>query len=118
MNIGGNVNTLINLWANANGIWQKISSVLPFVIGVGTLLCGLGGFCLEFGHAANAAAVLAIIQGLKSDPNVGLIIAGLGALGIHTNHAANVVTMQANTAAISQNTASVAEQASKTPPTV
>jgi len=62
----------------------------------------LGGLGLEIGHAANAAALLTIMQGLKSDPNVGLIIAGLGALGVHVNHSANVVATQANTAAIAQ----------------
>ena len=109
------MNTLINLWASANGIWQKISSVLPFVIGVGTLLCGLGGFCLEFGHAENAAAMLTILKNINSDPNAGLVIAGLGALGVHVNHSANVAAVQANTSQIAQNTAGVAEQASKTP---
>lgn len=80
------MNALIDMYANASGIWKKIATVLPFVIGAGSLLCGLGGICFELGHAANAAAMLDVLRGLSTDPNTAEVLAGLAALGIHTNH--------------------------------
>lgn len=80
------MNVFINMFANASGIWKKAATVLPFIIGAGSLLCGLGGICLELGHAANAAGMLDVLRGLAWDPNTAEVLAGLAALGIHTNH--------------------------------
>lgn len=99
--------TLITLWTEANGFWQKIAAFLPLVIGIGTLLSGLGGFCLEFGHAANAAAVFTLLKSIQSDPNMGLVLAGLGALGVHLNHATNVAKTAQHSEDIAANTAAI-----------
>lgn len=80
------MDTLLNLYANASGLWKKVATLLPLLLGLGSLLSGLSGLCLELGHAANAAALLAIVQGLQHDPNTGLVVAGLAALGVHSNH--------------------------------
>ncbi len=90
---------IINLYAGASGLWKKIAAFLPIVLGLGSLLSGLAGFCLEFGHAANAAALLALAQKLQSDPNTGLVLAGLAALGIHTNHQDNKAAIIGETVA-------------------
>ena len=89
------MNSFINMYASASGIWKKIASVLPFIIGAGSLLCGLGGICLELGHAANAAGMLDVLRGLATDTNMAEVLAGLTALGIHTNHAANAAAITA-----------------------
>ena len=89
--------TLINLYANASGLWKKAASFLPLILGIGSLLGGLAGFCNEFGHAKDAASLLAVLQGISNDPNSALVLAGLGALGIHTNHAANAATLEDHT---------------------
>lgn len=93
---------LINSYVSASGIWKKVASILPLVIGVGSLLSGLGGLCLEFGHAANASAMLDLLKHLQTDPNVGLIVAGLGALGVHQNHTSNVSNLQEHADKIEQ----------------
>jgi hypothetical protein len=80
------MDSIVNMYASASGLWKKIAVVMPYVVGLGTLLAGLSGLCLEFGHAANAAAMLTIAQGLQHDPNVALCAAGLAALGIHEQH--------------------------------
>jgi hypothetical protein len=84
------MNAFINMYAGASGVWKKIAAVLPFIIGAGSLLCGLGGICLELGHAANAAGMLDVLRGLATDANTAEVLAGLTALGIHSNHAALV----------------------------
>lgn len=92
--------TLVNLFASVSGIWKKAASFMPLILGVGSLLGGLAGFCNEMGHAKDAAALLAILQGVSNDPNSALVLAGLGALGIHTNHAANAAALEDHADAI------------------
>jgi Na+/glutamate symporter len=88
------MDTILGWIANATGIWRKVAGYLPLILGVGTLLSGLAGFCLEFGHAQNATVVLTLLKNLQSDPNMGLVVAGLAALGVHTNHAAHAEAIE------------------------
>lgn len=96
------MDAIINLFANLSGLWKKLAALLPLVLGAGSLLSGLAGFCNEFGHAANAAALLSLAQGLQNDPNTALVLAGLAALGIHTNHKANAETIGDHAEVINQ----------------
>jgi len=89
---------IVNFAASVSGIWKKVSSFLPLLIGLGSLLAGLAGICNEFGHAANAAAILALFQNLQNDPNTALVIAGLAGLGIHTTHQDMKANIASNTA--------------------
>ncbi len=89
------MDTIVNLYASATGIWKKVAAFLPLVAGAGSILVGAGGILNELSSAANAAAALHVAQGLASDPNTAMVIAGLTALGIHSNHADNKAAIAA-----------------------
>lgn len=90
------MDTIVNAIAAISGLWKKAASLLPLLVGAGSVLVGAGNIALALGHAADAAAALHIIQGLGAgDPNVMLIVGGLTALGVHTNHQDVVAQVQA-----------------------
>lgn len=81
------MDTLINLYAGATGLWAKVAAFLPLVSGAGSVLVGAGSILLQLSHSGSAAGALNVIKSLNAnDPNVILIVGGLTALGIHTNH--------------------------------
>lgn len=103
---------IVNACASVSGVWKKIAAFLPLLLGAGSVLSGLAGFCMEFGHAANAAALLKLAQGLQTDPNTALVLAGLAALGINTNHKSNAAVLADHAATIDDH-AAILDQSGK-----
>lgn len=78
---------IINLVAGrfAAPIWNALDgkkTYLAAALGIVTSLAGLGAEIAPAAAAHNTAALLAIIQGLPSDPSWLALIASLGLLGL------------------------------------
>lgn len=88
------MDTIINMYAAATGLWKKVASFLPLAYGAGSVLVGAGSILVQLGHSASAADALHMLGSLdKTNPNVVLIGTGLLALGVHTNHSENAAKL-------------------------
>lgn len=88
------MDTIINMYAAATGLWKKVAAMLPLAYGAGSVLVGAGSILVQLGHSASTADALHLLGSLdKTNPNVVLIGTGLLALGVHTNHSENAAKL-------------------------